>query len=248
MNTDYLTILAKNYLSRKGWFLSLSGEPQDANGAVPWITYPAATMLSRIIRPDFKVFEFGCGSSTVWWNKRVVTVVAVDHNQQWVEKIRAKASQATITHRTMNCPVVYPAIIEEFFQKKYSLPTSGNVAHDIEHGLLCRAFTEYASEILTYPDGYFDLVVVDGMARVLTAWLAARQLGPNGIVLFDNSERWQYNAAYQLLIDAGFIRLDFWGIGPVQCYEWCTSIFVRNPEILKQNPLIPFEQKADLGW
>jgi len=241
--------LAKNYLARKGWFLSLSGEPQDANGPIPWITYPAVSMLLRIIRPDFKVFEFGCGSSTVWWSKLVRAVIAVDHNQQWVEKVRTNATErAVVIHRAMNCPTAYTTVLEEFFQKNYELPTSGNVAHDIEHGLLCKEFAGYASEILTYPVGYFDLVVVDGMARILTAWLAARQLGPNGIVLFDNSERWQYNAAYQLLVDAGFVRLDFWGVGPVQRYEWCTSIFVRNPEILKQNPLIPCGQRADLGW
>jgi len=41
--------LAKNYLARKGWFDSLSGESKDSNGGdVPWITYSAATMLSRV--------------------------------------------------------------------------------------------------------------------------------------------------------------------------------------------------------
>lgn len=236
-----------SYLSRRGWFQSLSGEPQDSSGPVPWITYPATTMLLRIIRPDFKIFEFGCGSSTVWWSKRA-RVVAVDHNQQWVEKIHVKAPNAIVVHRAMNCPTTRPGVLEDFFQENYDLPVSGNMAHDIEHGLLCREFTGYACKILDYPIGYFDLVVVDGMARVLTAWLAARQLGSDGIIVFDNSERWQYNAGYQLLIDAGFARLDFWGVGPVQCYEWCTSIFLRNTEILKRNPLIPRGQKADLGW
>ena len=237
------------YLTRRGWFLSLSGEPQDSHGAIPWITYPATTMLSRIVQPDFKVFEFGCGVSTVWWSNKVRAVVAVDHNQQWVEKVRARATEkAVVVHRAMNCPTDYAATLEEFFQKNYELPTAPNPAHNIGHGLLCREFIGYASEILRYPAGYFDLVVVDGMARVLTAWLAARQLGSNGIILFDNTDRWQYNAAYQLLIDAGFARLDFWGVGPVNRDEWCTSLFVRNLEVLKRNPLIPRGQKNDLGW
>jgi len=247
MNNERLQALARDYLDRKGWFHSLSGESRDSSGPVPWITYPAAAMLSRIIRPDFKVFEFGCGASTIWWSKRIQEVVAVDHNRQWVQTVRACAPQAIVKYRAMNCPIE-PVIMDEFFQKNYSLPTSGNITHDVLHGLLCREFTGYASEILNYPRGYFDLVVVDGMARVLTAWLAARQLGSNGIILFDNSERWQYNAGYQLLVDAGFARLDFWGVGPVQSYEWCTSLFVRNLEILKQNPLIPCRQKTDLGW
>jgi len=242
--------LTKNYLARKGWFLSLSGEPKDSSGAVPWITYPAATMLARIIRPDFRVLEFGCGASTIWWSNRVRAVVAVDHNPQWAAKVRASVPQARVVHCAMNGPTNngHMAIMEEFFQKNYELPVAPNPVHNITHGLLCREFTEYASTILAYPTGHFDLVVIDGMARVLTAWLAARQLGPNGIIVFDNTDRWQYNAGYQLLIDAGFARLDFWGVGPVQSYEWCTSIFVRNLETLKQNVLIPRGQKSDLGW
>jgi len=215
--------------------------------AVPWITYSATMMLMRLIRPDFKVFEFGCGESTKWWCERVSEVVSVEHNLDWATKIQSSTS-ARVMYRTMNYPTDHASIIEEFFQKNYELPVSQNTSQNIEHGLLCREFTGYASEILNYPVGYFDLVVVDGMARVLTAWLATRQLGPNGIILFDNTNRWQYNAAYQLLIDAGFVKLDFWGPGPFSSVEWCTSIFVRNTEILKQNPLIPVGQKADLGW
>jgi predicted O-methyltransferase YrrM len=246
----YLSLLVANYLVKKGWFHSLAGSSRNLTDSVPWITYPAAAMLSRIVRPDFRVFEFGSGASTLWWNKNVQTVVSVDHNPKWIEKLKAEAPQADIRHRGINCPVDsgHAAILEEFFQKNYRLPLSGAAQHNNEHGLTSREFMGYAAELLTYPRGYFDVIVVDGMARVLTAWLAARQIKPNGIILFDNTERWQYNAAYQFLTDAGFAKLDFWGIGPVQCYEWCTSFFVRNVDLLKQRPLITEGQIADLGW
>ena len=91
------------------------------------------------------------------------------------------------------------------------------------------------------------MVVVDGMARCLTAILAPRCVKPGGCILFDNSDRWQYNWAYSFLREAGFHRLDFYGPGPVNKIEWCTSIFTRD--------LAPFAANVerrkgdcDLGW
>jgi len=243
--------LARNYLAPAGWFLSLRGEPVDASGPIPYITYPALAMLRRIVTPDLKVFEYGSGFSTLWWSRHVKQVVSVDHNHQWIEKIRPSLpANVTVVHQPIGAPTEPGrlAATGDFFAKNYALPTSGNPAHDVEHGLLSKEFTAYATEILHYPVGHFDVVVVDGMARVLTAYLAARQLGPQGIVLFDNSDRWQYNAAYQLLTDAGFARSDFYGPGPVNTIEWCTSLFMRDLGALRRNALIGPDRKKELGW
>src|SRR5262245_4699050 len=223
--------LANSYLSGQGWFHSLAGEPKDAQGPVPWITYPALAMLKRIIRPEFKVFEYGSGNSTLWWSARVAEVVSVDHDRTWLDKIRPTVrANATLLHKEIHAPTpdVHSPVLDEFFRQAHDLPQSGNLAHDTANGLLCREFAAYAAALLDYPAGHFDVIVIDGMARTLTAWLAARQLGKTGMIIFDNSDRWQYNAAYRLLTDAGFAKIDFWGLGPVYGFEWCTSLFVRD--------------------
>ena len=69
---------ARGYLDRLGWFASLDGTPRDHAGYVPYITYPALRQLARIIRPEFRVFEYGCGGSSLWWAARVAEVVAAD--------------------------------------------------------------------------------------------------------------------------------------------------------------------------
>lgn len=249
---DYqLSQVARNYLAPAGWFHSLRGESVDADGPVPYITYPAIAMLQRIVTGDMKIFEYGSGNSTLWWSKRVKQVVSVDHDVQWIEKLRpALAANVSLIHRPPGAPadVERAALIEEFFTRNYDLPTSGNPAHDMEHGLLSHEFTAYAAELLKYPTGHFDLIVVDGMARVLTSYLAALHLGPQGIVLFDNSDRWQYNSAYQLLADAGFGRVDFHGIGPMTTIEQCTSLFVRDLSVLRRNVRVGPTQKKNLGW
>jgi len=64
------------------------------------------------------------------------------------------------------------------------------------------------------------------MARVLTAWLPAQRVHEDGIIVFDNSDR--DAKGYELLQAAGFHRVDFWGSGPINPYEWYTPIFTRT--------------------
>lgn len=85
------------------------------------------------------------------------------------------------------------------------------------------------------------------MARSLSAWLAAKYVTPGGFVLFDNSDRWQYNAGYRALAAQGFHRLDYYGPGPVNVIEWCTSIFAKSLEPFCGVVDSP-RGDNDLGW
>ena len=69
---------AQTYLEKRGWFESLDGIPRNKDGLVPWITYPAFRQLQRIVKPDSKVFEYGCGGSSIWWASHAAEVTSVD--------------------------------------------------------------------------------------------------------------------------------------------------------------------------
>jgi hypothetical protein len=92
----------------------------------------------------------------------------------------------------------------------------------------CRPYLAYAASILMYPEKHFDVVVIDGAARVLCAWLAPRALSDEGIIVFDNADRVVYSKAYGWLASQGFARLDFWGPSPQNRYESCTSVFTKS--------------------
>lgn len=63
----------------------------DAAGRpIPWLTYPAIEILSRRLRPDMKVFEFGCGWGTLWWAARVESVVACEHDPAWYREMSTR--------------------------------------------------------------------------------------------------------------------------------------------------------------
>ncbi|MDR2219160.1 MAG: hypothetical protein LBE24_01080 [Methylobacillus sp.] len=242
---------AEGYLEKRGWFESLGGIPRNKSGVVPWITYPAFVQLERIARADMRVFEYGCGGSSLWWASRVAEVISVEHNAQWAAQVTQIAFQnLKVVVREMNAEysVETRNAIEPFFADAPELPVSGDQAHDITHGMINEAFIAYAAEIMNYEKQSFDVVVVDGMARALTAWLAAQYVKPDGIIVFDNSDRWQYNAAYQFLHEAGFAQIDFYGPGPVNAVETCTSIFTRDLRIFTANIARPRGNFADIGW
>jgi hypothetical protein len=78
----------------------------------------------------------------------------------------------------------------------------------------------------------FDVIVIDGRNRVNCARSSLVQLKDNGVVIWDNSDRKEYEKGYQFLLDNGFRRLDFTGMGPINGYAWCTSVFYRAENCL----------------
>lgn len=85
----------------------------------------------------------------------------------------------------------------------------------------------YENEISSFNDE-FDIVIIDGRKRVECAKNSLKALKKDGVIIWDNSDRELYNEGYDFLIANGFKRIDFWGMGPINAYAWCTSIFYRE--------------------
>jgi hypothetical protein len=80
------------YLHDVGYFESLRARlPIDREGApIPWITYGSAMLLADRLDPQWSVFEWGSGNSTLWWAPRVKSVVSCEHDKMWYERMRDK--------------------------------------------------------------------------------------------------------------------------------------------------------------
>ena len=65
----------------RGFCVDGRGQP------IPWLTYPAIDYVSGLDFSDCRVFEFGVGSSTLFWSARAKTVAGVEMDRQWFEKI-----------------------------------------------------------------------------------------------------------------------------------------------------------------
>ncbi|MEO9481806.1 MAG: FkbM family methyltransferase [Ekhidna sp.] len=84
--------------------------------------------------------------------------------------------------------------------------------------------SEFSESILPYKEK-FDVVIVDGADRVNCGINAVDALKSDGVIIWDNSDRKEYQDGYDYLIKKGFKRIDFVGHGPIGYKEWATSIF-----------------------
>ncbi len=85
---------------------------------------------------------------------------------------------------------------------------------------------DYAKAVLN-EENEFNIIIIDGIDRNNCLKYSLRKITKDGIIIFDNSDRTEYNESFSLLESEGFRRLDFWGLGPIVGLNSCTSIFYK---------------------
>lgn len=222
----HLTTHAYLYLQPNGWF---NDYPEDNEGVTPWMTFPAIAFLRDIVDSNTKVFEYGSGYSTLFFNNIVAQCVSVEHNKEWRDRVLESVPHADINLIEENAVVPEHALttVQNFIDTFPQVRTEDR-EHDIRHGLINDEFAAYASTISNYPKGQFDIIVLDGMARSLSGVFAVEHARDDTIIVLDNSDRWHYNHLQEYLIDQGYKRIDFWGPGWNNYHAWCTSIFCKQ--------------------
>lgn len=86
---------------------------------------------------------------------------------------------------------------------------------------------EYANSILDR-GAQFDVIVIDGSDRNGCARACLPALAEAGVVIWDNTQVPDaIRPGLGVLEQAGFVRLDFFGLGPLNMDPWCTSVLYR---------------------
>jgi len=55
----------------------------------PWYTAPFLSVLETWEVSNWKVFEYGSGSSTLWWRKKAREVHSIDSSELWSNKVQS---------------------------------------------------------------------------------------------------------------------------------------------------------------
>ncbi len=58
---------------------------------IPWYTYPAIEYFNQLDFSDKTVFEFGCGSSSLYWANKAKEVTSLEAREVWYNKIKDQA-------------------------------------------------------------------------------------------------------------------------------------------------------------
>lgn len=174
---------------------------------VPWMTYKAAGWLDRYLRKDMSVFEYGSGGSTMFFANRVHRVVSVEHDAVWYRQVSEALERGGLTNCEYLLCEPQRAPRDRPGDYRWDLYTSTDA------DFAGFVFDRYVKTIDAFPEGSFDLVVVDGRARVSCIHHGLARVRPGGVLLLDDSDRPEYADAVDWL--GGRLRRDFRGISPV---------------------------------
>lgn len=191
------------YLMKSGWLTSVrSKKSVDSSGLpLPWYSYPCIYFLNQCLgapsepRRAWSVFEFGSGSSTLWWAQKVERVVSVEDNRQWYDYVTQKKT---------------PNVTYKYAENK----------------------NEYMAA-LTEELGLFEIIIIDGSLRDECVQESVLKLTLDGVLIVDNSDWENLRASLSFLKEAGFRRLEFYGLGPMNGHPWGTSILYRDGNVFK---------------
>ena len=175
---------------------------------LPWWSYAAIRRIEEFLRgrPEAKVFEFGAGASTTWLARRAGTVISVEHDTEFATTVsRLVAGHGNVTLLKVPADPVTGEAPRTPSQRR------GHEGLD---------FTRYVATIDDL-DRHFDLIVIDGRARLRCLDQAKKHLAPGGLIVFDDVQRSRYRAALRYPnLDATVYR----GFGP--CLPLPTSTAV----------------------
>ncbi len=112
---------------------------------------------------------------------------------------------------------------KDWFEKvSYKIPGNVKIFHiGLEDG------GSYSRKIMEYRDK-FDVVIIDGRDRVHCAMNSLEALKSDGIIIWDNSDREEYEEGYKFLISNEFKKIEFIGLVPIVNYKSETGIFYRE--------------------
>jgi len=175
------------------------------------------------------VFEYGSGGSTIFFSKRVNKLTSVEHDKKYYRQVSSVLSEERIS----NCKYI---LCEPEKNISGEMPPYGPKSYTSTlKEYVDMSFENYVKIIEEYQDGEFDLVFVDGRARLSCILHSLRKIRHGGYLILDNSERQEYDDAKSFLVD--YKRTDFFGIGPYSLELWQTSVWELKFVKLNQKKL-----------
>jgi len=87
---SFYSLKKSGYLHENGWFSTFKSKASIniKNNPIPWMNYSFIHFIEERLNNKMNIFEFGCGNSTLWWHKQVNSIVAVESDKGWFDKIK----------------------------------------------------------------------------------------------------------------------------------------------------------------
>jgi predicted O-methyltransferase YrrM len=197
---------------REGYFLD---KPS------PWLTFDSIGFIRERMQEGMKVFEYGSGGSTLFWLSLGATCVTVEHDADWFAALKK--------HLNSSDRVDYRFVPPERNEKREGTDDPEDPECYISNATRYKdcQFYHYVSQIDEFPDGFFDLILIDGRARPSCIKHSVKKIRINGALIIDNTERPYYLTKAKAYLH-NFERREFHGVGPILDHMWKTDVYIRK--------------------
>lgn len=171
------------------WITTINSGKTTYVDQEPWLPYHTIAFLTKHINQITNVFEYGGGSSTLYYLKHGKKVITVEHDPDWFHVFSKTIEEQKYSHWIGK--LVLP--------EKGDLVQNPNPAaplhfHSSDINYVGYNFKSYCESINQFGDETFDLIVVDGRARPSCAVVAFPKLKKGGWLLHDNTNLKHYHA------------------------------------------------------
>ena len=144
---------------------------------IPYMSKRATKEIEKIIlKEGYKnCFEWGSGSSTLWLEQFMMSIVSVEYSKKWFDEVNKRIDK----NKTA---LVFEAPQEDTGDK--------NEIKSKKKGYDKYSFKNYVSTINNFEN--FDLIIIDGRAREYCLENSIKCLNKNGLIVFDDTYRKRY--------------------------------------------------------
>ena len=174
------------------WARNFRGAPIRLEEGQPFIDERTRHFIDRLLDSTSVVFEYGSGSSTVYFAGRCARIYSVEHDRSWHGRV-----EEAIRNRGLKNSKIF-LVESEGRNGDHSL---GGAEEFISRQSRWRGFRfeSYARTIEQFPDDFFDVILVDGRVRPACIRLSKPKLKAGGFLILDDSHRARYAQGADLL-------------------------------------------------
>lgn len=191
---------------------------------LPWWTFGAIRRVHDFLAARggrATAFEYGPGASTLWLARRCARVATVEHDPAWWPQLADRLAR--------------PGNVQAWLAPGRPAGKAPGGCRSGRAGWRHLDFSHYVATI-RQAGGPFDLVVIDGRARTGCLAEALTHLKPDGLILFDNSNRRRYRRALRAAgpreagpREAGLQVSRYRGFAPTVPWPSESALLARRP-------------------
>lgn len=226
LHIEYIRQILRWGTQRRHLFRWLKSLQKDylLSSPSPWMSFDAIDYLKNYLKniSGAHLFEYGSGGSTLFWLTQGAKVVSIEHDPLWYALVNKYTGQT----EDLDYRLIEPEFRGRDWEKTSDAANPDDYA-TADEKLRNYSFRQYVRQIDSFPDNYFDIIIIDGRSRPACIKHSVSKVAPGGVVVLDNADRSYYlEIAYMYLSD--FFSYSCIGVTPVVDFPSNTTIYKKN--------------------